>query len=223
MSGAMARGEARALAASYKAALREAVERLDEPALLALRGELQVAQGWFASRRDEGRAALAGAAVDAVTRLAQFTAEIRGFGASRASAERASVLDLGAISVLAVENLLTAERITPMRLFMSGLSEGLMFLASRQYVHGGNAVLEATYRAHRVAVQDALWSVAMDFREPEGLESLREARRSIDDVFGRLDDPGVPIGARVALLHVLYALVAIVRCARLLKAMDGDA
>jgi hypothetical protein len=217
----MARGEAKALEELVRAALREALERFDEPALLRLRGDLQVAHAWFAAHRDPDRAEVAAGALETVTRLHQFTAEIRGFASSRASAERASLFDLGAISALAVENLLTAEKITPMRLFMSGLSEGLMFLASRQYVHGGNAVLDAAYRAHRVAVQDALWSVAMDFREPEGLDGLREARRSIDDVFTRLDDPGVPVATRVVVLHVLYALAAIVRCARVLESMAG--
>lgn len=219
----MAKGEGKALAESYKAAFRDALERFDEPAILRLRGELQIAARWFEAHREPDRAALAGAALDTVTRLHQFTAEIRGFSSSRSSAERASLFDLGAISALAVENLLTAEKITPMRLFMSGLSEGLMFLASRQYVHGGNAVLEATYRTHRVAVQDALWSVAIDFREPESLEGLQEARRSIDEVFGRLDEPGVPVATRVTVLHVLYAVAAIVRCARFLESIRARA
>lgn len=216
----MVRGEAKALAESYRAALREALERFDASALLKLRGELQVAERWLAARKDD-RAGAVAAAIHAVSRLHQFTAEIRGFSEQRQAAEVASLFDLSAIGVLAVENVLTAEKITLMRLFMSGLSEGLMFLASRQYVKGGTAVLEATYRAHRLEVQDALWSVAMDFREPEGLDGLRQARVTIDEVFVKLDDPGLPVAGKVAVLHILYALVAIVRCAQVLENLEA--
>lgn len=217
----MVRGEGKALALSYRAALRDALERFDEPSLLRLRGELQVVQGWLAGREGRQGEAAAAAAVDAVTRLHQFTAEIRGVAASRQAAERASLFDLSSIGILAVENILTAEKVTPMRILMSGLSEGLMFLASRQYVEGGTAVLEATYRAHRLAVQDALWSVAMDYREPEDLAGLRAARTTLDELFAKLDEPGVPVATRVAMLDVLYALVALVRCTRVLAILEG--
>jgi len=121
----------------------------------------------------------------------------------------------------AAENILTADKITPMRLLMSGLSEGLMFLASRQYVAGSGAVLAATYETHAVAVQDALWSLAADFRGAEDLPAIREARAGIDALFAKLDDPALPVAAKVAILYQLDALVALVRCARLLEELGA--
>jgi len=91
-----------------------------------------------------------------------------------------------------------------------------MYLGSRQYVAGSDAVLQATYRAHAVDVQDALWSLATDFRDPESLGSIREVRAAIDALFAKFDEPGVPLGTKLALLQQLYGLVAIVRCAKLL-------
>ena len=217
----MPKGDPKALREGFVAALREVVARFDEPSLLKLRSELQVATRWLEGRDDAKRAASARAALDAVTKLYQFTAEVRGFAESRKSAETASMFDLGAVGVLALENILTAEKVTVMRLLMSGLSEGLMFLASRQYVSGGNALLLAAYRYHAVAAQDALWSLAADFREATDVETMREARAAIDSLFERLDDPTVAVGVKVAVLYQLHALVGLVRCARFLGDFEG--
>src|SRR3972149_4931268 len=146
----MARGDARALREGFVAALREVVARFDEPSLLKLRSELQVATRWLEGRDDAKRARSARVALDAVTRLYQFTAEVRGFAESRKAAETASMFDLGAVGVLARETTPPADKAPRRRPLMSGLSEGLMFLASRQYVGGSNAVLTATYRSHAV-------------------------------------------------------------------------
>lgn len=217
----MAKGDAKALREGFVAAFREAVSRFDEPSLLRLRSELHIAATWLEGQGDAARTASARQALDAVTRLYQFTTEVRGFADSRKSAETASMFDLGAVGVLAIENVLTAEKITMARLLMSGLSEGLMFLASRQYVSGSDAVLLATYRSHAIAVQDALWAVAADFREIADVDTMREARGAIDSLFRRLDDPAVAIGAKVAVLYQLHALVALIRCARFLGDLKG--
>jgi len=217
----MGKGDAKALRASYMGALREVLGRFDEPSLLELRGELQVAERWLERRAEADRARSARVALDAVTRLYQFTAEVRGFAESRKAAETASMFDLGAVGVLALENILTADKVTLMRLLMSGLSEGLMFLASRQYVGGSNAVLTATYRSHAVAVRDGLWALAADFRSGDDIAAMREARAAIETLFAKLDDPGVAVGAKVTVIYQLYALVALVRCARFLQDLEG--
>ena len=217
----MGKGDAKALRDAYRAALQDVVTRFDEASLRALRGEIQVVRRWLEARGDDGKARTAREALDALTRLHRFSSEIRGFSASRAYSEKASLFDLGAVGTLAVENVLTADKITPMRLLMSGLSEGLMFLASRQYVAGSGAVLAATYETHAVAVQDALWSLAADFRGAEDLPAIREARAGIDALFAKLDDPALPVAAKVAILYQLDALVALVRCARLLEELGA--
>ena len=69
-------------------------------------------------------------------------------------------------------------------------------------------------------MHDTLWSLATEFRDPDDLVSIREARAAIDAVFTKIDDPGVPIGTRLEALLRLYGLVAIIRCARLLDGLD---
>lgn len=221
MAVAMVKGEAKALLEGYRSALRDGMSRFDEVSLLKLRGELQVASRWLEAHKDAARAKTADAALHAVSRLYEFTVEVRGFASSRQAAEAASMFDIGSVGVLAVENVLTAEKVTPIRLLMSGLSESLMFLASRQYVKGSNALLDATYRTHALAIQDALWSLAADFREADDLGAIRKARTAIDSLFASLARPEVPLGARVVVLYQLYALVALVRCALFLEDLEG--
>lgn len=217
----MGKGDAKALLEGYRGALREMMSRFDEPSLLKLRAELQVASRWLDGRKDTARAKSAAAALNTVSRLYQFTVEVRGFASSRQTAEAASLFDIGAIGVLAIENILTADKVTPMRLLMSGLSESLTFLASRQYVKGSNAVLDATYRSHSIVIQDELWSLSADFRDADDLEAIRGARAAIDSLFASLDAPEVPVGGKIAVLYQLYALVALVRCALFLSDLQG--
>jgi len=213
----MPRGEATAVAEGYRAMLAECLPRLDSASLVRLRGEIQIVSRWLAVNQHKDLEDSAHAALESVSQLHRFGLEIGGFSSSTRSAETASFFDLASVGILAVENVLTAEKPSLTRLLMSGLSEGLMFLGSRQYVAGSGALLQATYKAHSVAVQDALWSLAADFRDPEDLGSIREARAAIDALFANFDEPGVPAGTKVRLLHELYGLVAIIRCAKLLE------
>src|SRR3972149_4769611 len=204
----MGKGDAKALRDAYRAALQDAVTRFDEASLRAARGEIQAVRRWLEARGDDGRARTAREALDALTRLHRFSSEIRGFSASRAYSEKASLFALGAVGTLAVENVLTADKITPMRLLMSGLSEGLMFLASRQYVAGSGAVLAATYETHAVAVQDALWSLAADFRGAFSRLARRVSWGGSSAPCAKLDDPALPVAAKVAILYQLDARAA---------------
>ncbi len=216
----MAQGDAAAVAEGYRAAFRDCLIQINEPSLLHLRGELQVIVRWLEASKDENRSATARKALDALSQFYSFGVEVGGFQRSSKTANQASVFDLASVGVLATENVLSAENRSLMRYLMSGLSEGLMFLASRQYVAGSDAVLEGTFKAHSLAVRDGLWALAKDFRASEDLASIREARDAIDVLFAKLNEPGVPLQARVSLLHQLYGLVAIVRCAQLAEELS---
>jgi hypothetical protein len=212
-----------ALLMGYRASLRDWFTDPSPANLMRLRGELQVVSRWLDVRKKAALRKSADAALDAVSHFYHFGEEIGGFTASTRSAETASLFDLASVGILALENVRTADKPSPLRFLMSGLSEGLMFLGSRQYVSGSDAVLRATYRAHALAVQDALWSLATDFRDPEQLDSIREARAAIGTLFAQFDEPSVPLGTKVALLQQLYGLVAIIRCAKLAEDLRGIA
>lgn len=213
----MAPGDAAELVEGYRTSFRDCLIHMNEPSLLHLRGDLQVIVQWLDARKDTARCATAGKALDALSCFYSFGVEIGGFQRSSNMANQASLFDLASVGVLGIENILTAEHKSLMRYLMSGLSEGLVFLASRQYVAGSEAILEGTYKAHSLQVRDGLWALAKDFRSTEDLAAIREARDAVDALFAKLNEPGVPLHIRVALLHQLYGLIAIVRCAQLLE------
>ncbi len=217
----MAPGDAADLVEAFRTSFRDCLVRMNEPSLLHLRGELQVTVRWLEAQKDARRAEAARKALEALSHFYTFGVEIGGFERSSKTANQASVFDLASVGVLAVENVLTAESRSLMRYLMSGLSEGLMFLASRQYVAGSESVLEGIYKSNALQVRDALWSLAHDFRVTEDLAAIREAREAIESLFAKLDDPAVDRHARVSLLHQLYGLVAIIRCAQFLDALQG--
>lgn len=217
----MAQRDAADLVEGYRIAFRDCLLRINEPSLLHLRGELQVIVQWLEARKDGPRTEAAQKALDAISHFYSFGVEIGGFERSSKTANQASLFDLASVGVLGIENVLTAENRSLMRYLMSGLSEGLMFLASRQYVAGSNAILEGTYKANALSVRDALWSLARDFRSTEDLDSIRQAREAVDDLFSKLDAPEVDLHTKVALLVQLYGVVAIVRCAQLHEDLRG--
>ena len=160
-------------------------------------------------------------ALDALSRFYALGVEIGGYQRSSKTANQASMFDRASIGVLGIENVLTSEDRSPMRYAMSGLSEGLTFLASRQYVAGSAAMREGTYRSNSLSVRDGLWALAKDFRSTEDLAAIRGAQEAIDVLFAQLDEPSAPLHARVGLLRQLYGLITIVRCAELLQELRG--
>src|SRR2546430_11827740 len=119
---------ANALVESYRTAFRECLSDLRPASLLKLRGELQVVIRWLEVQKQDSLQATGEAAVDAVSRFYQFGQEIGGFAASVRSAGTARYFDLSPGGVLAIENILTAGRPRLMRVLLSGLSGGVMFL-----------------------------------------------------------------------------------------------
>ena len=131
--------------------------------------------------------ALAGSverALAAVTRFHAFASEVKGFVVSRDLSQKASLFDIGSIGILAVENVLTAERKSLFRIMMSGLSGGLAFAASRQYIYGSTAVLDALYRTNSAALYDDLWALATEIRGP--LEVVQKATHDAAEVVRRV-------------------------------------
>lgn len=212
----------RTTADRLRAVLREALPTMDDAAVTRLRGELHVV-GALArkGRGGEPVAAAVRAALESTAALQSLGSEVRAFSASKSHANVASYFDLASVGILALENILTAERPSLFRLLMSGLSEASMFAASRQYVAGSNEVLVGIYRTHRVALYDDLWDLALELRGPPPSGAVAdEVRSGIDGFLGKLDDPAVPVETKVAWLYQVRILVVLLRCVAVLDALS---
>jgi len=148
-----------------------------------------------------------------------FTSELRGFQGQKEKSEKASWFDLSSIGVLAIENLLTADRITVPRILMSALSEALMYLASRQYVGGAEEVLRGLYRQNASSMYKELWTLATDYRKTLTAKDVKEIQAGIDGFFAQLE--AAPLQARISVLRQFYALLLMLRAAELLEGLGG--
>ncbi|OGS51063.1 MAG: hypothetical protein A3K65_02490 [Euryarchaeota archaeon RBG_16_68_12] len=205
------------LAGPFQEALTAAFSRMDDGATFRLRSELSAMRAVVAGGKDKDLLASVDRALEAVGRFHAFASEVKGFVLSRDFSAKASLYDIGSIGILAVENILTADRVSLFRLLMSGLSEGLAFLASRQYIYGSTAVLESLYRTHSATMYEELWSLATEFRGPLDEAAAREIQAGIDSFFKGLSSPGVKVDDRVAALYQLYGILVLLRCGDLLQ------
>jgi hypothetical protein len=156
-----------------------------------------------------------------VTRFHAFASEVKGFVVSRDLSQKASLFDIGSIGILAVENVLTAERKSLFRIMMSGLSGGLAFAASRQYIYGATAVLDGLYRTNSAALYDDLWALAVEFRGPMDEKAAREVQAGLDGFFQKIAAPGVPVDVRVAAVYQMYEVLVLVRGSDLVRRLRG--
>ena len=213
----MAKSEAGKLADSFQAALADALSQMDDAGLFALRSELNAIRAVVAGGKDKTLAPSVDRALAAVSRYHQFASEVKGFVVSRDFSSKASLFDIGSIGILSVENVLTAEKKNLFRIVMSGLSEGLAFAASRQYIYGSTAVLEGLYRTNSAALYDDLWTLAGEFRGPMDEKAAREVQAGLDAFFGQISAAGVAVDIRVAAVYQMYGILVLVRCADLLQ------
>lgn len=218
----MAKSEAAKLRDSFQAALAGAISNMDDAALFALRSELSAIRAVVAGGKDKALAASVDRSLAAVARFHTFASEVKGFVLSRDFSKKASLFDIGSVGVLAVENVLTAERKSLFRLLMSGLSEGLAFAASRQYIYGSTAVLDGLYRTNSAALYDDLWALATEIRGPLDEKTAREVQQGLDGFFKQLAEPGVPVDRRVVAIYQMYGILVLVRGADLLKRLRGS-
>ena len=207
---------------SLRDALRAVLAATDDGPVAALRGELHVVEAMTVGDRRYGD--LTGkvrAALKSVADLQTLTSDVRAYSASKRSSEVASMFDLASVGILGLENVLTAETPSLLRIFMSGLSEASMYAASRQYVAGSNQVLAGLYRSQRVALDDDLWALALEIRGRAMSEAdAREVRDGIGAFFALLDAPEVAIDAKVSALYQTRVLLVILRCVALLDALE---
>jgi hypothetical protein len=220
----MTLGERDALRKGLREKALQAALKFDPESIRGLQSELFALDALFKTGSKVG-GARARPALDRTIDLAgtahAFTAELRGFLGQKQHSETASWFDLSSIGILAIENVMTADKITLPRILMSALSEALMFLASRQYVAGSGEVLRGLYRQHASHMYRELWALATDHRKGMTAKDVREIQAAIDAFFGRLEAEGVAPEARIAVLREFYALLLVLRAVDLSDALGG--
>jgi len=132
---------------------------------------------------------------------------------SRSFSELASILDIGAVGAVALENLIESEpEKLWKRLILGGVAEGLMVAASRQYVRGW-AVETGLVHSHAAwNLTEALWRVSNEMQPDLQPEQRWQA---IEELLAPARDPDVPAPQKAVLLGRIYQVLLTVYLARL--------
>lgn len=111
-----------------------------------------------------------------------FLNELVASSTSRQYSHFASILDLGAVGSVAIQNLLEMRETEDwsQRLFAGALGEALMVLAARQYVKAWEEELKANYNAAAWFLSEEFWRLSTELKP-----DLPDAQRRL--LIGRLE------------------------------------
>lgn len=138
-----------------------------------------------------------------------FLNELVASATAREYSHFASLLDIGAVGAVALQNLLAAEEgaLLWQRVLVGGLSEGLMVLAARQYVKAWEGELSALFHGAAWNLFWHLWQLSLELR-PELSPLARRAH--LDELLSplRAEESGGTVKA--ALTTRLYQLLLLI-------------
>ncbi len=135
-----------------------------------------------------------------------YLTELRSKMTAREYSRFASRLDMGSVGALAVQDLVTEREHLLESLFLGGLSEGLMVLATLQYVKAWES---ETALVHNQAIWwlfEGLWRLSREFR-PE--MPAAERQRLIDALLAPVRSEETAPAVKVALLVRLFQALLI--------------
>jgi hypothetical protein len=138
-----------------------------------------------------------------------FLNELVASATAREYSHFASLLDIGAVGAVALQNLLTAEKgdLLWQRVLAGGLSEGLMVLAARQYVKAWEGELSSLFHGAAWNLFWHLWHLSLELR-PELNPPARRAH--LDELLSPLRDEETGGTVKAALITRLYQLLLLI-------------
>lgn len=180
---------------------------LTEPApddLLALQTPLLSAES------DPARADAARRALDVTREFHAYLTELEAKSSAREYSELASMLDIGAVGGVALENLTEAGEALLKRILMGGLSETLMVLASRQYVKAWSREMRPIHMRAVWFLREELWRLSLTGRPDMSAE---ERAALVDTLLAPVLDDDTADETHVALLGRLFQVLLVINLA----------
>jgi hypothetical protein len=144
-----------------------------------------------------------------LTRFYHFLTELKVKATAREFSHFASLLDIGAVGGVAVQNLLDAQANKEnlwQRLLAGGLSEGLMVLAARQYVKAWEGEMASVYQEAGWHLYQALWALSVQ-TQPQLDAAAR--RQMIETMLAPVHDTAVSGSIKAVLIARLYQILLV--------------
>lgn len=176
--------------------------------LLALQTLLLVAEA-EPERRDAARRAL-----DVVGEFYTYLGEIEAKVSAREYSELASLLDIGAVGAVALENLTEAGEALQQRMLLGALGEFLMVLASRQYVKAWNREITPVHLRAVWFLRGDLWRLSVE-GQPD--MPVQERAELVDGLLAPALEENTSDEVRLVLLGRLFQVLLVIRLAQTLS------
>ena len=159
-------------------------------------------------------------ALDVVRDFHEFSVEMRSEIESMDFSQMASIFDLTAIGSLAAQDILPhLDNLSLPKILLGALSEGLIFLGSRQYVAGAEKIVNARLWIHSHKVYQRLWGLPMDFNRQFTEDNVAEIQKSMDDFFKALLREDLPPPPKIAILQQFYSLILAIRIEKVMMTL----
>lgn len=183
---------------------------LQEPtpeALWELQGALRVRA--TSASGDEAQAL--SHALEAASEFYLYLSELQSKTTARQFSELASLLDMGAVGLVAVENLVAEGGKLWEKMLLGGLGESLMVLASRQYIKAWAQETELVHRRAAWYLSGALWQLSVECQPTLGAE---QRQALIQALLSPSLEADTPVPAKIALLGRLFQVLLLTRVLR---------
>ena len=141
-----------------------------------------------------------------------YLSELQSKMTARHYSELASRMDISAIGVLALQDIVSEQQELWKNLLLGGLSEGLMVLASRQYIKAWEQELRSVHRNAAWTLYGVLWQVSCRY-QPE--MSSAQRRELIEASLAPALDDKTPFDARTLLTARFFQMLLLLLVAPL--------
>ncbi len=193
---------------SLKASLDTILQEPTPAALWALQGKLLVREE---SASEEELPALKGAQ-EVAEEFYLYLSELEGKTSARTFSELASLMDIGAVGAVAIENVITERENILEKLLLGGLGESLMVLASRQYVKAWEVESGLVHRRAAWYLFEALWRLSVQ-NQPALPPAERKDR--IQALLAPCLDDETPAALKVVLLVRLFQALLLIHLSQM--------
>ena len=140
------------------------------------------------------------------TRFHEYLSNLAATTTAHEFSQWASQLDMGSVGLLALQDLVTDRERLLRKLFLGGLSETLMVLASRQYVKAWQAEASHMHADTLWWLFEALWRSSRDLRPDLAADRCRS---EIEALMSTARSPENPPALRAALVVGLFQAVLV--------------
>lgn len=205
---------------TYKSDILDDLDNLGIDGVWKLRGNVNMLKNHILQNHDKSDKIILDnieSLLDVSNELYNFYTNIKGSVTSADFTKMARLFNTGGDSVLAIEEIMTAEDVNIPEIVMSGLSMILTYVGNTAFVTSALESCETLVSANSIVVYDKLWALVHSYRSDPTPQELRKINDTMNSFFSLFPNRDIPLTERVMLITRLYQLLCMVYIAGIFK------